>query len=108
MAKINLTCSVCNTTREVVRRSTTPDTAPFWCVECQRSQLLVAENKDELLKQANNQLPNGYKIVLAEDDSFKLLKIDEIETEDGTEDEWIATVYDMGSFTRFIAENKEK
>lgn len=57
----------------------------------------------DLLQDTNDNIIKGWAF-RAEDggESFKLLKLDAIESEDGTEDAWVATVYDMASFMEFM------
>lgn len=61
---------------------------------------------EDLLKDTNDNVVKGwaFRVVGDPDEGFKLLKLGAIETEDGTEDEWVATIHSMDSFMQFITE----
>lgn len=59
----------------------------------------------ELLENTNDNIVKGWAFRTEDNgESFKLLELDVIETEDGTEDAWVATIHDMSSFLRFVEE----
>lgn len=63
--------------------------------------------KDKLIAQFGDMFP-GYRLTNADDGGLKLLKVGAIVTEDsGTEDEWIATVYNMGELFLLMEYNRQ-
>lgn len=62
-------------------------------------------NLSDLLKDTNDNIVKGYAFRTNDNgETFKLLKLDAITTEEGTEDELVATIYGMDSFMHFLAE----
>lgn len=62
-------------------------------------------DKQTLIDQFSSMFP-GYAIE-EYDDGFKLLRKDGIITEDGTEDVWIATVYEMAELFMLMEVNRQ-
>lgn len=62
--------------------------------------------EDELISEFGSMFP-GYKLEKSDDEGFKLLRVDGIETEDDKEDVWIATVYEMGELFMLFELNRQ-
>lgn len=59
----------------------------------------------DLIKLTNDYLPQGYKIEYQESaDKYALIRLDGIQTDEGIEDEYIADIFDMESFSKFLTE----
>lgn len=59
----------------------------------------------DLLEQTNEDVMKGWAFRTNDNgESFELLKLGAIETEDGTEDSLVATVYAMDDFLEFVAQ----
>lgn len=57
----------------------------------------------QLIDEDNSRLPEGWKFEYdAETEDIKLLKLGGIQTEDGSEDERVATIHVMEDFLAFI------
>lgn len=66
-----------------------------------------------LIEEFNKSFP-GYRLETSDDEGFKLLKIDGITNDEGSEDVWIATVYEMAElftlfeYNRLIVNERQK
>lgn len=64
------------------------------------------ELKGKLVKEFSDMFP-GYKLEKSSDEGFNLLRVDGIETEDGKEDVWVATVYEMAELFALMELNRK-
>ena len=61
----------------------------------------------DLLKDTNNNIVQGWAFRTEDNgESFKLLKLDAIETEDEKIDEHVATIYVIEDFMQFLKDSK--
>lgn len=61
--------------------------------------------EDKLISEFSEMFP-GYRLEPTPGESFKLLRINAIETEDTKEDVWIATVYEMAELFMLFEYNR--
>lgn len=61
--------------------------------------------EEKLINEFGVMVP-GYRLEKSDDEGYKLLQIDGIETEDGREDVWIATVYEMDELLTLLNQQK--
>jgi hypothetical protein len=62
--------------------------------------------ESRLVNEFSDMFP-GYSITPTDDEGFKLVRYNAIETEDGKEGVWIATVYDMAELFMFLEFNRK-
>lgn len=62
--------------------------------------------EEKLIKEFSSIFP-GYRIEKSDDEGLKLLRVGSIETEDDSEDVWIATVYEMGELFMLFELNRQ-
>jgi hypothetical protein len=62
--------------------------------------------EEKLVKEFSEIFP-GYRVEKSDDEGFKLLRTNAITTDEGREDIWIATVYEMGELFVLMDLNRQ-